>query len=142
MGSGKSGVTTNTRGLDILIDTSGEKLGRWIAGIAFAIEADVVQIFDTSPPGGNVYWYGSVAHVASLPGSPPNVDTGALRASIDVTQVGQYTYWIHDGVEYGVHLEYGGKWVDPRPFMTPVATEWTEIKLQLAVDDLDFLAGL
>lgn len=136
-----SSVQTETKRLDILIDTAGITLDRWLAGVAEEIAADIVLIFDTSPPG-EVYWYGSVAHVASITPYPPNVDTGALMASIRATPMDKYTYWIHDGVEYGAYLEFGTENIDPRPFMIPVANDWLNIKLRLAVKELDITGGI
>ncbi len=135
-----SSVTTETKVLDILIDTAGLTLDRWLAGVANAIAADIVLIFNTSPPG-REYRHGSIIHIASISPYPPNVDTGALRASIAATPIDKYTYWIHDGVEYGKYLEFGTESIAPRPFMIPVANEWLLIKLGLAVKEIDFLNG-
>jgi hypothetical protein len=54
------------------------------------------------------------------------VDTGALRNSIDFRQVDEFTWWVEDGVEYGIYVELPGitrHWAG-HPFMTP-AVEWT-----------------
>jgi len=45
-------------------------------------------------------------HVASAPGGPPAIDTGAFRNSIHTTKVGD-AFEVSDGVEYGVYLEFG-----------------------------------
>lgn len=55
----------------------------------------------------------------SPPGMPPGVDTGTLTNSMDWTPDGDTTRYIHDGVEYGVYLEFGTEKMLPRPFMGP-----------------------
>ena len=49
------------------------------------------------------------------------VDTGRLRASIHITPArpGEIKYLISDGVEYGVHIEYGTSKMDAQPFFRP-----------------------
>ncbi len=75
---------------------------------AEAVKNYVVQSFGVSP---------------SAPGQPPGVDTGALRASIGWERDGNERRRVHDGVEYGIDLEYGAARKAPRPFMRP-AFEW------------------
>jgi hypothetical protein len=60
----------------------------------------------------------------SPPGDPPGVDTGALRASMRWASVGEASAVIHDGVEYGVHLELGTERMPARPFVAPVFERW------------------
>lgn len=55
----------------------------------------------------------------SLPGNPPAVDTGALRASIHVEKPKAMVRDIMDGVEYGVSLEFGTTRMAARPWLTP-----------------------
>ena len=78
--------------------------------------------FGTSPAG-RAYKRGSVVHIASIKDYPPNVDTEALRASIDWETIDQFTRRIHDGEEHGIYMEFGteksGGHVAPRPFMGP-----------------------
>lgn len=62
---------------------------------------------------------GGSPHQPSAPGSPPHVDTGALRASIHVEKPKKLTRDIMDGVEYGVHLEFGTTRMAARPWLTP-----------------------
>ena len=85
---------------------------------AEAIVTDVKTSFNTSPPGRS-YKRRTVTHVASRPNYPPNVDTGALRASIRAIRVNENVRWVADGVEYGVWLESGTSRMAARPFMNP-----------------------
>lgn len=73
--------------------------------------ARIVLSFGTSP---------------SAPGSPPGVDTGALRASMRAEKTGDLEYQVMDGVEYGVYLELGTERMAARPFVTPVIEEYRQ----------------
>jgi hypothetical protein len=90
-----------------------------IEALAREGERYIKQSFGTSP---------------SAAGDPPGVDTGALRSSIHVQNRGQMARAIADGVEYGVHLEYGTENKDgeekmlARPFMAPAA-QWLESRI-------------
>lgn len=84
---------------------------------------DILLSFNTSPAGRS-YERGGVVHVASVEGYPPNVDTGALRASMNVQKQREGEYWIQDGVEYGLYLEDGTENMGARPFIAPVFDEW------------------
>lgn len=81
-----------------------------IQKVAQDTEADIKNSFSTSSP--------------SSPGNPPGVDTGALKNSIVAEPDGD-AWVVHDGVEYGVWLEYGTEMGDgstrmaPRPFFLP-----------------------
>lgn len=115
--------------LDAIIKNEPEEADRWLRGIAFQIVGDIKLSFGTSPDGRayqreNNGKSKGVIHIASVPGYPPNVDTGSLRASIDAERLGHLKYIIHDGVEYGVSLEFGKERVAPRPFMKPVFDDW------------------
>jgi hypothetical protein len=81
--------------------------------------AEIVLSFG-SGPAGRTYTHEGVSHVASSPGHPPNVDTGALRASMRAEKTGSLEYQVMDGVEYGVYLELGTERMAARPFVTPV----------------------
>lgn len=75
-----------------------------IRALAFEHERYVKQSFGASP---------------SPVGGPPGVDTGALRASIRVEMTDALTAVVSDGVNYGIHLEFGTSRMGARPFMVP-----------------------
>lgn len=104
----------DARVLDALIQSSAERQSRFLRRLAASIVNDIVQSFGTSPPGRR---YGT--HVASAPGYPPNVDTGALRNSMRWEEVAPGTVYVMDGVEYGAYLELGTEKMAARPFMGP-----------------------
>ena len=78
------------------------------------------QLSFGSGPTGRVYG----DHKASMPGYPPNVDTGALIASMNWISLGNFRYKIHDGVIYGAFLEFGTMRMAARPFLSPVFERW------------------
>jgi hypothetical protein len=96
---------------------------QWLRGVAEEMKNDIVLSFGTSPAG-RTYQRGRRTHVASQPGFPPNVDLGALRASMHVEPAGKLSYHIADGVEYGIDLEDGRERIAPRPFVQPVFSDW------------------
>lgn len=108
--------------LQNLIVTMPGLLDDALADVAEQIAGDIVDSFDTSP-GGRTYG----THVASLPGYPPNVDSGDLQASIDWERVELMHYVVYDGVPYGIFLELGTENMDPRPFVVPVFELWRRI---------------
>lgn len=68
---------------------------------------------------------GGKKHVPSPPGQPPHVQSGALRASIQVEgPTDRGTYLVGPTVWYGKLHEFGcvtkkGRHIPPRPFMRP-----------------------
>jgi hypothetical protein len=92
--------------LERLIRTAPRKAELALDTLSFDGERDVKQSFGTSP---------------SSPGSPPGVDTGALRASIHVEKPSRWIRRIVTGTEYAIHLEYGTSKMAARPFMMPMA---------------------
>lgn len=80
-----------------------------------AMIGDMKLSMGTSPPGRS-YKRRSRVHIASQPGYPPNVDTGALRASLKWERSGPGEWTLSDGVEYGQYLELQKN----RPFISPV----------------------
>jgi len=100
---------------------------------ALALEGQriVVTSFNTSPPGRS-YRRGSIVHVASQPGYPPNVDIGGLRAAIGVRRPGQLRRSIHTGnVEYAPYLEFGTTRMAARPFMRPMAAKLGDVSVRV-----------
>lgn len=115
--------------LDRLIQTTPEELSRWWDGVAESMTNDIKMSFNTSPAGRS-YQRGGVTHVASAPGYPPNIDTGALVNSMHWEEIAALTRHIMDGVEYGYHLEEGTSSILPRPFFQPVFAAWRNGKLE------------
>ncbi len=100
-----------------------DTLDQALRGLVTEMTTDVILSFGTSPPGA-AYKRGNVTHVASLPGYPPNVDIGTLRAAVRWIPDGRFRYLIVDGVYYGIYLELGTDGMAARPFMSPVFEDW------------------
>jgi HK97 gp10 family phage protein len=58
-------------------------------------------------------------HVPSLPGEPPNEDTGNLRTHIETTQTGPLSVEVSSNAEYAAALEFGTSKMAERPYMRP-----------------------
>jgi hypothetical protein len=121
-------VTYEHRVLDLLISNAPDQLDQWVRAVGEEMVGDVKMSFGTSPAGER-YVRRSVTHIASQAGYPPNVDTGALRASIRVDKVSDLHYRLHDGVKYGYWLEIGTPKMRKRPFILPVVEKWRTDKL-------------
>lgn len=110
-------------------------LDGWLGGVANEIANDAKLIMNTGPRG-RMYRRGAgKVHYASSPGYPPNVDTGALRASIRAMKKGNLHYWIVDGVEHGIKLENGTTRIAARPFMRPAMAGWQNGKLATSLTE-------
>jgi hypothetical protein len=132
-----SRVRYDNRKLREIVAKAPERADRWLASVASDIADDIKLQFNTGPAG-RTYRRGGIVHIASAPGYPPNVDTGRLRASIRSRRIKRLHYQVEDGTEYGLALEIGSeaRKLRPRPFFTPVITEWRQRKLRERIDDL------
>lgn len=93
-----------------------------------------------SKPGtGRTYRRGSVLHRASTPGSPPAVDTGRLRASytwrLGRDARGDYVE-VGTNVEYAPMLEFGTRYMMPRPHLRPAINSLRTQITQLVRDGI------
>ena len=62
---------------------------------------------------------GGGAHTPSLPGMPPHVQTGALRASVSHAMTVREGCIVGPTEKYGKFHEYGTRKLPKRPFMRP-----------------------
>jgi HK97 gp10 family phage protein len=60
-------------------------------------------------------------HVPSLPGAPPNEDTGVLRTNIEVGQPAPLLVEVSSNAPYAAALEFGTSKMAERPYMRPAA---------------------
>ncbi|MCC6614217.1 MAG: hypothetical protein IT320_12115 [Anaerolineae bacterium] len=98
-----------------------------IEAVAMEGLALVRRSFNTSPPG-RTYRRGRVAHVASVAGYPPNIDTGKLMNALYIHKPKAMTRAISTGdTEYAAALEFGTVKMAARPFMRPMAEELRKI---------------
>ena len=100
---------------------------RAVRATAQAIRNDAIISVKSHLSAGEVYTRGTVKHVASKPGSPPNQDRGTLTRNIRVTMNDDLTADISSNAPYSAALEFGTSNIDARPFMTP-AVEGQRVK--------------
>lgn len=100
---------------------------RAVRATAQAIRNDAIISIKSHLSAGNVYTRGTVKHVASKPGSPPNQDRGTLTRNIRVTMNDDLTAGVSSNAPYSAALEFGTSNIDARPFMTP-AVEGQRVK--------------
>jgi len=62
-------------------------------------------------------------HVASLPGEPPNNDTGVLANNIETVLVEPLLVEVSSNARYASALEYGTSKMAPRPYMAPAVAK-------------------
>lgn len=60
-------------------------------------------------------------HVVSLPGQPPNEDSGHLRSNIETTQPAPLRVEVSSNARYAVALEVGTSKMLARPYMGPAS---------------------
>jgi len=97
------------------------KAARQVTGALYAAGQDIELDAERSITEGSVSGAG---HVPSLPGQPPNRDTGHLDTNIETEIKAQNPPTVHvtSHAEYSAALEYGTSKMAERPFMRP-ATE-------------------
>lgn len=101
------GVVIDKDKLTNLIRTSPGKASNLVNAMGLDGQAYVVRSFTMS---------------VSAPGDAPGVVTGALKNSIHVEKLGEFSVAITCGVEYGVYLEFGtDNGLAARPFFGPMA---------------------
>lgn len=87
---------------------------------AINVQREAVRSIQRGPKTGRVYTRGGTTHRASAPGQPPATDTGALASSVQrVTSDDGMQAAVGTGLDYGAHLEFGTKDIEPRPWLYP-----------------------
>jgi len=131
-------ATTDTSKLQALKKRLPDRFDGMLRGASEEIVTDIKLSFGTSPAGAS-YTRGTVVHVASQPGYPPNIDIGALLATIRWFRDRRGRFIITDGVIYGAHLEIGTERMAARPWMTPVFEQWRSHKFAEYARDYNLL---
>jgi len=119
--------TIDNSGLKAIQRALPKKLDQFGRMVATEMVGDVKLSFGRSP---------------SPPGGPPGVDTGALRASIRWQPDGHLRWRIGDGVAYGVHLEFGTRNMDARPWLTPIFMQWATRDFNKAAKSFNWETGI
>lgn len=114
------GLGEAVRALRKFGDEAEAELQKAVSRTAQAIRSDAVRSIQQVTSRGRVYELYSPrrTHTASLPGFPPNTDTGRLAGSIRVDQQRLYAD-VGSDLEYALYLEYGTTGMGARPFLAP-----------------------
>ena len=115
------------KNIEALKSKAEAETARAVRATAQAIRNDAIISVKSHLSSGKVYTRGTVKHVASKPGSPPNQDRGTLTRNIRVTMNDDLTADISSNAPYSAALEFGTSNIDARPFMTP-AVEGQRVK--------------
>lgn len=115
------------RNIEALKSKAEAETARAVRATAQAIRNDAIISVKSHLSAGEVYTRGTVKHVASKPGSPPNQDRGTLTRNIRVTMDDDLTAEVSSNAPYSAALEFGTSNIDARPFMTP-AVEGQRVK--------------
>lgn len=70
-------------------------------------------------------------HVPSLPGQPPNQDTGVLANNIETLLVGPLHVEVQSKAPYAVFQEFGTSKMAERPYMRPALAQEKEAGMAL-----------
>jgi len=115
------------KNIEALKSKAEAETARAVRATAQAIRNDAIISVKSHLSAGEVYTRGTVKHVASKPGSPPNQDRGTLTRNIRVTMNDDLTADISSNAPYSAALEFGTSNMAARPFMTP-AVEGQRVK--------------
>jgi HK97 gp10 family phage protein len=115
------------KNIEALKSKAEAETARAVRATAQAIRNDAIISVKSHLSAGEVYTRGTVKHVASKPGSPPNQDRGTLTRNIRVTMNDDLTADISSNAPYSAALEFGTRKMAARPFMTP-AVEGQRVK--------------
>lgn len=115
------------KNIEALKSKAEAETARAVRATAQAIRNDAIISVKSHLSAGEVYTRGTVKHVASKPGSPPNQDRGTLTRNIRVTMNDDLTADVSSNAPYSAALEFGTSNMAARPFMTP-AVEGQRVK--------------
>lgn len=110
------------RSIDVQLGTAEAAVVQDVAAIMQGVGEIVQVLAQISITDGSI---SSKGHIASLPGQPPNNDTGFLANNIEVTQPEPLHVRVSSNAPYSAALEYGSSKMAARPFMAPAIGEAT-----------------
>jgi HK97 gp10 family phage protein len=120
---------TGAEGVAIrLSKISGEQMVRRVGAALFA-GGEEIRV-----EAANMITEGAVSgkgHIPSLPGEPPNEDTGVLRTHIETTQPAPLKVEVSSNAPYASALEFGTSKMAERPYMRPATARKREAVVDL-----------
>src|SRR5699024_920937 len=98
-----------------------QEAGKLVNRTAQNVRTNAINLIRTPSMGHTYVQYKPFykTHTASAPGGAPNIDTGRLVSSLNVTRSGSTSAEVSANVEYAAWLELGTRNMAARPFMTP-----------------------
>jgi HK97 gp10 family phage protein len=108
--TGREGVTMRLKGM--VSEDAIRKVGAALFAGGEEIRAEASHMITDGAVSGK-------GHVPSLPGEPPNEDTGVLRTHIETTQVAPLKVEVSSNAPYAAALEFGTSKMGERPYMGP-----------------------
>src|SRR5690625_2149800 len=102
-----------------------QEAGRLVNRTAQNVRNNAINLIRT-PSMGRTYVQNTPfykTHTASAPGDAPNIDTGRLINSLNVTRSGSTSAEVSANVEYAAWLELGTTNMKARPFLTPAVEQ-------------------
>ena len=98
-----------------------KEAGKVVDATALEVRGEIVKGYNKGPATGEVYQRGNISHQASAPGEAPMTDTGRLASSVVYEQTSDLSAEVSTKVKYGAWLEYGTRYIAPRPLWLPTA---------------------
>jgi hypothetical protein len=115
---GLEGAADTIRALKTFRSDRDQKIQDAINLTAQLIRTDAIRSMKQSPATGNRYQRRTVTHTASSSPNPPRVDTGRLANSVKAL-INRLEAFVGTAVQYGPHLEFGTRNMEPRPWLFP-----------------------
>ena len=78
-----------------------------------------------------------MGHVPSLPGEPPNNDTGVLKDNIEAARTGPMVAIVGSYAPYSAPLEFGTSRMAARPFMIPARDKKRDEVAKMVADAVE-----
>jgi HK97 gp10 family phage protein len=108
--TGRNGVTVRLN--RIASEETVRKVGAALFAGGEEIRAEAVHLITKGSVSGK-------GHIASLPGEPPNRDTGILDTHIETTQPAPLRVEVSSNAPYAADDEFGTSKMEERPYMRP-----------------------
>ncbi len=98
---------------------------------ATSTQSEAIKSIQAHASSGEVYNKRGRQHASSVPGSPPNSDTGNLVANITIEDIdGGFDVGSRKGAGYGLALEFGTIKMAPRPWLQPAYDRAVKIVIE------------
>lgn len=106
-----------------------------VAGRVVYVGADMVraEAFQSISRGS----VSGAGHIPSVPGEPPNRDSGILQAGLEIARTGPVQAQVSSNAQYSAALEFGTGRMSARPYMRPARDKTLPEINRLFVTEMD-----